>query len=158
MQAAEQGSPPGLQVTARYNLGQALLWLGRFEDAAFHFERSSRLSRRAGLQRTAPGLLGVAEVNRALGRREAARMGYEEAAELAAAEGEAQLLVPALAGLARLLADGPVADPDASPGAAQRAEADRAEARRAAARAEAAATPVLLPRRWSRTAGWRWRW
>ena len=62
LRAAEQGSPPGVVVTAQYNLGEALMRLGRYEDALFSFERSARLSRRAGLRRAAPGLFGLAEV------------------------------------------------------------------------------------------------
>ncbi len=106
LRAAQQGAPPGIVVTALYNVGEALTRLGRYDEAAFAFDRSVRISRRAGLRRTAPGLLGLGEVGRLLGRREQARMSLEEAVEHARSAGEMQVLIPALSGLTRLLLDG----------------------------------------------------
>jgi DNA-binding SARP family transcriptional activator len=131
LRAAQRGAPPGIVVTALYNVGEALTRLGRYDEAAFSFDASVRLSRRAGLRRTAPGLLGLGEVRRLLGRREQARMALEEAVEHARAAGEMQVLIPALAGLTRLLLDG--------------GDADLVTAREAATDAEALAPADQLP-------------
>ena len=125
--AAELGAPPGLLVTAVHNVGEALLRLGRYEEAEYAFDRTVRLSRRAGLARAASGLRGLGELRHALGLREQSRMVYEEAVELARASGEIQVLVPALVGQVRVLAD-PGADgpPDAADVASARVLADEA--------------------------------
>lgn len=112
VRAAEVGGPPGVLVTALHNAGEALTRLGRYDEATLHFERSIQVSHRAGLSRTAPGLYGIGEVNRILGRRQQARIAFEEAAELARAHTEPQILVPALVGLARLLVE--CGEPDAA--------------------------------------------
>ena len=132
VRAADLGAPPGMLVTALHNAGEALTRLGRYDEAFLHFERSMRICRRVGLNRVAAGLYGVAEVHRQLGRREQSRVAFEEAAELARATAEVQILVPALAGLARLLLDG--------------AAPDVAAARAAAVEAEEVAPPMLAPR------------
>jgi DNA-binding SARP family transcriptional activator len=108
--AAERGGPPGVLVIALHNAGEALTRLGRYAEAAGQFERSVRVCRAAGLRRTALGLAGLAEVHRQLGRREQSRTAFAEAVDLARATAETQALVPALAGLARLLLDPPGAD------------------------------------------------
>jgi DNA-binding SARP family transcriptional activator len=131
LHAAEQGAPPGMVVVALYNLGEAQMRLGHFGEASYSFERSTRLARRSGLHRAAPGLLGMAEVDRQLGRREQSRMEFEEAIELSRAASEVQILVPALAGLTRLLLGG---DAD-----------DVKSARQAADEAEGVAPAILLP-------------
>jgi DNA-binding SARP family transcriptional activator len=131
LRTAEQGAPPGMVVVALYNLGEAQMRLGRFGEASYSFERSTRLARRSGLHRAAPGLLGMAEVDFQLGRLEQSRMEFEEAIELSRAASEMQILVPALAGLIRLLLGG---DAD-----------DVIAARQAADEAEAVAPRVLLP-------------
>ncbi|WP_433796675.1 tetratricopeptide repeat protein [Actinoplanes sp. CA-252034] len=128
---AEHSCPPGLLVAALSNAGDALLRLGRYDEAERHFERVVAVSHRAGLSRAASGLWGIAEVRRQLGRREQSRTAFEEAVEAARAVDDTQVLVPALAGLTRVLLDGP--DPDL------------AAARRAAEEAERAAPRILLP-------------
>jgi DNA-binding SARP family transcriptional activator/tetratricopeptide (TPR) repeat protein len=105
--AAERGSLLGLLVTALCNAGEALMQLGEFDDSTMHFERAVRTSRRVGLNRTAMGLWGVAEVHRRCGRREQARAVFEEAVDLARDGDDVQVLIPALTGLSRLLLDGP---------------------------------------------------
>lgn len=116
VRAAEVGGPPGVLVTALHNAGEALTRLGRYDEATLHFERSIQVSHRAGLSRTAPGLYGLGEVNRLLGRRQQARIALDEAAELARAHAELQILVPALVGLTRLLVD--AGEPEAAAAAA----------------------------------------
>lgn len=125
VRAAQDGSPPGVRVVALHNAGEALTRLGRYEEAAEHFEESMRLSRRLDLNRAAAGVCGLAEVRRQLGQREQSRSGFAEAAELAREAGDLQVLVPALAGLARLATD------------------DAQEARVAAEEAERVAPPYL---------------
>ena len=112
--AAERASLLGLLVTALCNAGEALLQLGEFDDSVLHFERAVRTSRRVGLNRTAMGLWGVAEVHRRCGRREQARAVFEEAIDLARDGGDVQVLVPALTGLSRLLLDGPRSELEAA--------------------------------------------
>ncbi|BEL05672.1 hypothetical protein Q0Z83_038630 [Actinoplanes sichuanensis] len=128
---AEHKCPPGLLVSALSNAGDALLRLGRYDEAERHFERVVAVSHRVGLSRAASGLWGIAEVRRQLGRREQSRTAFEEAVDAARAVADTQVLVPALAGLTRVLLDGP--DPDL------------AAARRAAEEAERAAPEILSP-------------
>ncbi|MEN3358801.1 MAG: hypothetical protein V7637_2783 [Mycobacteriales bacterium] len=130
LRAAELGGPPGVLVIALHNAGEVLTRLGEYAEAARHFERSVLVCRRSGLRRTALGLSGLAELHRQLGRREQSRTAFAEAVDLARATAETQVLVPALAGLARLLADPPGADP--------------AAARLLAKEAERCAPPALL--------------
>lgn len=103
LRAARRGSPPGLLVTALHNLGDALTRLGRYDEAAQHFQHSNAVCRRLGLQRTALGLWGLAEIHRQLGQWEQSRTAFEEAVNMGRATAEVQVLVPTLAGLARLL-------------------------------------------------------
>jgi DNA-binding SARP family transcriptional activator len=114
LRAAEIGGPPGVLVIALHNMGEALTRLGEYAAAARQFERSVLVCRRSGLRRTALGLAGLAELHRQLGRREQSRTAFAEAVDLARATAETQVLVPALSGLARLLADPPGADLDAA--------------------------------------------
>jgi DNA-binding SARP family transcriptional activator len=86
-------------------------------------------AQRLGAGRTALGLFGLAEIDRLHGQDERAGAAYEEAIALARASGELQVLVPSLAGLARLRA---------------RSGASEAAAL-LAAEAESVATPALLP-------------
>jgi DNA-binding SARP family transcriptional activator/Tfp pilus assembly protein PilF len=120
--AAELGAPPGLLVTSTHNVGEAMLRLGRYQQAEYAFERTVRLSRRAGLARAASGLRGLGEVRHALGLREQSRMAYEEAVELSRATGDTQVLIPALSGLSRVLVEGSAPDLETA-----RALADEAE-------------------------------
>ena len=93
--AAESGGPPGMLVIALHNLGDALTRLGRYDEAAQHFKHSIALCRRLGLQRTAVGLWGLAEIHRQLGRREQSRATFEEAVTMArATAGNAQSWCP----------------------------------------------------------------
>ena len=102
LEAADIGSAGGRRASALHNLAEALVHLGAYDEATWHLDRAIALCRRLGAGRTALGILGLAEVNRHLGRDEQARARYQEAAALARGAGEPQVLVPALAGLARL--------------------------------------------------------
>jgi DNA-binding SARP family transcriptional activator len=103
---AERGCHSGRFAVALANAGEALLRLGRFDEAALHFERLVVISRRAGLNRAAMGLAGHAELHRLRGRTAQSRSLFEEAVELARETGDTQVLVNALVGLARVLTDG----------------------------------------------------
>jgi DNA-binding SARP family transcriptional activator len=129
--AGERGCPPGMLTAALANAGDALLHLGRYDEAAAHFERVIRLAHRAGLRRAAVGHWGLAEVHSRVGRWERGRTAFEEAAQLARADGDGQVLVPSLTGLVRVLLGGPAPDV--------------AAARAAAEEAERAATGLLTP-------------
>ena len=99
-----------LQSIALCNSGDALLMLGRYDEATRQYERAQALCRRMGSRRSAAAHLGLGEVYRRRGWSEQARGAYEAAATLAEESGLNQVRVCALAGLARvLLADDPAA-------------------------------------------------
>lgn len=102
LQAADRGIAGGRRASALHNLADALVQLGAYDEATWHLDRAVALCRRLGAGRTALGVLGLAEVQRQLGHDEQARARYQEAATLARSAGEPQVLVPALAGIARL--------------------------------------------------------
>ncbi|WP_371408955.1 tetratricopeptide repeat protein [Micromonospora zamorensis] len=121
VRAAELAGPPGVLVTALHNAGEALVRLGRYDEATLHFTRSKLVSQRLGLNRAAAGVYGLAEVSRRLGRREESLAAFAEAAELARDVGDLQVRIPALAGLARLRCEGTGADLTAARAAADEA-------------------------------------
>ena len=104
--ASDVGVATGRRAAALHNLAEALMYLGEYDEAAWHLNRAVALCRRLGIGRTALGLLGLAEIDRQLGRDDRAHARYVEAVELARGSGEAQVLVPGLAGLARVHAFG----------------------------------------------------
>jgi DNA-binding SARP family transcriptional activator/tetratricopeptide (TPR) repeat protein len=105
VRATEITRPTGALIAALHNLGEALTRVGEFAEARWHLERAVAISRRLGPNRIAAGLCGLGEVHRASGNHEQARTAYDEAVLLARASNELQVLVPALAGLARLPAE-----------------------------------------------------
>jgi DNA-binding SARP family transcriptional activator len=111
-------------IAALHNAGEALTWLGRYDEAIHHFEWALQVSRRISPTRAAAGLRGLGEVYRQLGRREQSMAAFEEAAELARDCSDVQILVPALSGLARLQAEGARADLAAARTAAETAVRD----------------------------------
>ncbi|MEN3305488.1 MAG: hypothetical protein V7603_1690 [Micromonosporaceae bacterium] len=131
VRAAEAGGPPGMHIVALVNAGEALTRLGRYDEATLHFDRAVQISRRVGLNRIAMGLAGLAELHHLRGHRQQSRAAFEEAVDLARAMDDRQVLIPALAGLARVLLEPPDADLEA--------------ARAVAAEAERLAPPLYLP-------------
>ncbi len=106
LRAADIGIATGRRSAALHNLAEALMQQGEYDEASWHLERAIALCRHLGVGRIALGLLGLAEIHRQLGHDERARARYLEAVDLARGSGEMQVLVPALAGLARLYAVG----------------------------------------------------
>ena len=105
VQATELVRPRGALTAALHNLAEALSRTGEYAEARWHLRRAAVVSQRIGANRAAASLCGLGDVHRALGQREQGRAAYEEAVRLARASHELQVLVPALAGLARLIVD-----------------------------------------------------
>jgi DNA-binding SARP family transcriptional activator len=103
---AEAGptASPVLLGLARHNRAAALLRSGRLRPAREEFQRSCTLLQRCGSSVVAHPLAGLAETRELAGDLVQARAAYEEAVLVARAAGDVQVLVPALAGLARVLA------------------------------------------------------
>jgi DNA-binding SARP family transcriptional activator len=110
VRAAEDAGPPDVLVAALCNEGEALLRLGRHEDALARYERAAGVARAAGSARLPLALAGAGEVHRRRGAREQACGAYEEAVRLARHGGDRRAAVLAAAGLTRLWArDDPAA-------------------------------------------------
>jgi DNA-binding SARP family transcriptional activator/Tfp pilus assembly protein PilF len=103
------------------NGGDALLRLGDLAAAFDRFERALAVEHTVGSQRLAYPLAGLGDVHRVRGRTSLATASYEEAIRVCGAEGDRQGLVPALVGLALLLAG---RDPEQAADLAERAHRD----------------------------------
>ncbi|MGH8775648.1 MAG: tetratricopeptide repeat protein [Jiangellaceae bacterium] len=93
------------------NRGQALLALGRLDEARAELEASRVVFERLGAPMAAYPYAALGDIHRVRGDHVAARAAYERALTLAEQVGDVQGLVPALGGLARLLA---TEDPEAA--------------------------------------------
>lgn len=100
------------------NSGGALRQLGRLDEALERFERALAAEHRVASSWLAYPLADIGDIHRIRGRDELARAAYEEAIRIADASGDRYGLVPALAGLARTLAE---QDPPAASAPAERA-------------------------------------
>jgi ATP/maltotriose-dependent transcriptional regulator MalT/DNA-binding SARP family transcriptional activator len=87
------------------NRGAALLGLGQLDEATADLAAARDAFSAIGATHAAAPLTSIAEIHRLRGDRVSARATYREAIRLAEANDTAAHLVPALAGLARLLAD-----------------------------------------------------
>ncbi len=103
--ATELVRPMGALTAALHNLAEALTRVGEYDEARWHLRRAAAVSQALGPNRAAASMCGLGDVYRALGHREQGRAAYEEAVTLARTSHELQVLVPALAGLARLVLD-----------------------------------------------------
>lgn len=92
------------RILALSNRGEILTRLGRLDEATADLEAARTLAQRTGSGMVAYPLGKLGDVYRIRGDRELARAAYEEALTRAGSTGDVQGLVPALAGLARLLA------------------------------------------------------
>jgi ATP/maltotriose-dependent transcriptional regulator MalT len=86
------------------NRGAARLHLGRFEEAIADLEAAKGVYQRMGSREISYPLYHLGEIYRQRGDLALARAAFEEAARQASEAGDLQGLVPALAGLARVLA------------------------------------------------------
>jgi ATP/maltotriose-dependent transcriptional regulator MalT/DNA-binding SARP family transcriptional activator len=100
------------------NRGQALASLGRFEEAVADLDAAYELYQRLGSRMVAYPLGRLGEVYLARGEWTLARAAFEEGISHAEPAGDAQGLVPALVGLARVLA---ADEPDTANGLIERA-------------------------------------
>ena len=101
--ALEMIRPVGALVVALHNLAQAQARLGEYDEARRHLRRALDLSRNLVGGRVAATLVAVGDLHRALGEREQSLLAYDEAIALTRESGERQLLIPALAGGARVM-------------------------------------------------------
>jgi ATP/maltotriose-dependent transcriptional regulator MalT/DNA-binding SARP family transcriptional activator len=127
---------PNLRNIASCNQADALTMLGRYDEAVRSYRQVLSRYERMGSRRSGAALLGLGEVYRRRGWREQARAAYEEAVRVAESAGNANILVPALAGLALVIHHD---EPDA---AAQHADRAVREA------APEILVPALLARGW----------
>lgn len=97
----------GCRTSAHHNLGEALLGLGDLPGARREFDRCLEIARGKGVDRTPAALWGLAEIDYRSGHLGDARAAFEEAIDLARETGERQVLVPALARLATVIATEP---------------------------------------------------
>ena len=115
---ADLGGYAVFKAMALGNRGEARGNLGQLELAVDDLESSKAIFQRLGSMMVSYPLGQLADVYRARGQVALARMAWKEAADVARLSGDLQGLVPALAGLARLLA---AEDPAAARGLAQEA-------------------------------------
>jgi DNA-binding SARP family transcriptional activator len=94
---------------ASTNRGDALLGLGRLDEAVREFEAARAGYERTGSRMASYALARLGTVHRLQGHMTLARAFFEEAVSIGEASGDHQGLVPALAGLAMVLAE---SDPD----------------------------------------------
>ena len=100
------------------NRGQALLRLGRLEEARRDLEASRATYQALGSSMVSWPLASLGDVHQARGDTALARAAYEEAVTIADPAGDVQGIVPGLTGLARVLVDD---DPDMARRSAERA-------------------------------------
>ncbi|GAB3800065.1 BTAD domain-containing putative transcriptional regulator [Micromonospora zhanjiangensis] len=98
--------------------GTALARTGRLDEATSRYEQSISLCQRIGSQQVAFPLVRLGDLHLLRGRVSLARAAYEEAVRIAEAYRNVRALVPALAGLARVVAE---RDPRAARALAERA-------------------------------------
>ncbi|HEU4420949.1 MAG TPA: tetratricopeptide repeat protein, partial [Pilimelia sp.] len=135
---AEQAGYASMLAMALSNEGVFLHRLGRLDEAVVRQQRSAEIYQRTHSHKVAYPLVALGDVHRRRGRLSEAKAAYDEAIRASESDGgNRQGLVPALAGLARVLA---ASDPAAAGQAADRAVTVAAGHQR---------TTALLARGWS---------
>ena len=120
LRLAELSGFVAIGALALSNRGEAHLGLGRLDEAIADFEQARAAYQRLDSRKVAYPLGGLGDVYRERGDLALAESAYQEAVRLAEEAGDVQGLVPALAGLARVLADD---DPERAAKVAARAVA-----------------------------------
>jgi ATP/maltotriose-dependent transcriptional regulator MalT/DNA-binding SARP family transcriptional activator len=95
---------PAYQALALANRGQAQLELGRFDEAISDFRASKAIYQRLGSSWVAYAIVREGRVHLLRGDLALARAAYEDAIRIASGTGDRQILVPALIGLAMVVA------------------------------------------------------
>ncbi|CCH20599.1 BTAD domain-containing putative transcriptional regulator [Micromonospora lupini] len=111
VELAEANGHAAMLALALCNEGAAYFHLGQLAQATACYERAVPLLQRMGSRKVAYPLVGIGDVHALRGRTNLARAAYEEALRASEPVNDHQIQVPALAGLARVLAaeDGPAA-------------------------------------------------
>ncbi|GAA0591379.1 tetratricopeptide repeat protein [Kribbella sandramycini] len=104
LELADRAGFAVFRALALNNRGEALLHLGRLDEAIGELEASRALYQKLDSKRVAQPLSVLGEVYRQRGDRAMARACFEEAIAIAEDTRDMQSLVPSLAGLARVLA------------------------------------------------------
>jgi DNA-binding SARP family transcriptional activator/predicted negative regulator of RcsB-dependent stress response len=102
---ADLGGYAAFKAIALSNRGEARCDLGQFDQAVDDLESAKAIFQRLGSLLVAYPLGQAGHVHAARGQTALARAAFTEAVEVSRTSGDVQGLVPALAGLARLLAD-----------------------------------------------------
>ena len=116
--AAQAAAGAAMLALALVNEAEALLRLGRLAVAEQRYQRAVVIHQQAGSRKVAYALAGLGDLYAHRGAWGMAQAAYEEALRAAEDDGLPQCLVPALAGLARVVAR---SDPAAAGGLATRA-------------------------------------
>lgn len=90
-----------LRALVCFNRAESLMGLGRMDEAVSELEQARTFARDAESPLLCLALQGLGDANRLRGNASQASAAYREAVELAEASDQVQVLVPALAGLAR---------------------------------------------------------
>ena len=103
LRLAEASGYAALHGLTLCNRGEARGRLGHLEEAASDYEAARGIYQRIDSKMVSYALGGLGDVHRERGELALARAAYEEAVDVATAAGDEQGLMPALAGLARVL-------------------------------------------------------
>ncbi|MEU8181573.1 BTAD domain-containing putative transcriptional regulator [Micromonospora sp. NPDC049047] len=104
VELAQANGHAAMLALALCNEGGARFHLGQLAEAAGCYERAVPLLQRMGSRKVAYPLVGIGDVHALRGRTNLARAAYEEALRASEPVHDHQIQVPALAGLARVLA------------------------------------------------------
>ncbi|MFG2051071.1 tetratricopeptide repeat protein [Micromonospora sp. NPDC048935] len=104
VELAQTNGHAAMLALALCNEGSAYFHLGQLTEAITCYERAVPLLQRMGSRKVAYPLVGIGDVHALRGRTTLARAAYEEALRASEPVNDQQIQVPALAGLARVLA------------------------------------------------------